>query len=181
MFKNKISIVLLCTFPVAVAFSQCKLDKVNKIVNFGMKTVSHRTIDAIIIHSVYNAMGGDEYDIDLIINQFKAYNVSSHYAIGRDGTIYQLVKERNIAFQAGRSCLPDGRTGVNSCSVGIELITTNDSIDAPTECQLNSLEKLVKKIKTRNKIKYVLRHSDISPGRKTDPWNMNWEEFLKRI
>jgi len=26
-----------------------------------------------------------------------------------------------------------------------------------------------------------LRHSDIAPGRKTDPWNMDWDDFLKRI
>jgi len=40
---------------------------------------------------------------------------------------------------------------------------------------------LVKDIKSRYNIKYVLRHSDIAPDRKTDPWNMNWADFLKRI
>ena len=154
---------------------------IEKPVDFGMRSIHKRSIDAIIIHSVYNKSGGDKYDVDMVINQFANYPVSSHFIIGREGVIYQLVKEKDISFQAGRSCLPDGRTGVNSCSIGIELITTKDSLDAPTEKQIKSLTLLVKDIKTRYKIKYVLRHSDIAPGRKTDPWNMNWEDFQKKI
>jgi N-acetyl-anhydromuramyl-L-alanine amidase AmpD len=92
-----------------------------------------------------------------------------------------LVDEKNISFQAGKSSLPDGRTNVNSCSIGIELITTKDSLDAPTELQIKSLTALVKDIESRYKIKYILRHSDIAPGRKTDPWNLNWDEFMKGI
>lgn len=154
---------------------------IDKTVNFGLRPAEDRTIDAVIVHSVYNASDGDKYDVDLVIKEFAHYGVSSHYIIGRDGTIYRLVKEKDVSFQAGKSSLPDGRTNVNSCSIGIELITTKDSLDAPTEMQIKSLTALVKDIKTRYKINYVLRHSDIAPGRKTDPWNMNWEDFLKTI
>jgi N-acetyl-anhydromuramyl-L-alanine amidase AmpD len=146
-----------------------------------MRTVPNRNIDAVIVHSVYNKSSDDKYNVDLIIKQFSNYRVSSHYIIDREGTIFQLVKEKDISFQAGKSCLPDGRTGVNSCSIGIELITTKDSLDAPTSKQVKSLVLLVKNIKSRYKIKYVLRHSDIAPGRKTDPWNMNWDDFLKQV
>ncbi len=160
-------------------WSQSALTIVDKTVNFGMRTVPLRNIDAIIVHSVYNASGGDIYDIDLVIKQFSHYHVSSHYVIGREGTIYQLVKEMNVSFHAGKSSLPDGRTGLNSCSIGIELL---DSVgDSPTEKQIASLTALVKDIKSRLPIKYVLRHSDIAPGRKTDPWNMDWGDFLRRI
>jgi len=174
-------ISLMLTLNFSIAWSQSELKIVDKSVNFGMHTVQNRSIDAVIIHSVYNASGGDKYDIDLVINQFKHYGVSAHYVIGRDGTIYQLVSEKNISFQAGRSQLPDGQTAVNSCSIGIELITSKDSLDSPTKMQITTLVALVKNIKSRYTIKYVLRHSDIAPGRKTDPWNMNWEDFLKRI
>ena len=172
--------LFFCLLTSAV-MSQNGLKIIDKPVSFGMRTVQSRNIDAIIIHSVFNASGGDKYDIDLVLKQFSHYRVSSHYLIGRDGAIYQLVKEKNISFQAGRSSLPDGRTGVNSCSIGIELITTNDSTDSPTEKQIQALTALVKDIKSRYNIKYVLRHSDIAPDRKTDPWNMNWADFLKRI
>ena len=161
--------------------AQTKLTIIDKTVNFGFRPTENRTINAVIVHSVYNASGDDKYNVDLVINQFSNYGVSSHYVIGREGYIYQLVKEKDIAFQAGKSSLPDGRTDVNSCSIGIELITTKDSLDTPTEKQICSLVNLVKSIKTRYKIKFVLRHSDIAPGRKTDPWNMNWEAFLIRL
>lgn len=174
-----LNVVLLFCF--VSVFSQNELKIIDKTVNFGMRPAENRTIDAVIVHSVYNASGGEKYDIDLIIKQFSKYSVSSHYVIGRDGTIYQLVKEKDIAFQAGKSSLPDGRTNVNSCSIGIELITTKDSLDSPTDLQLKALTALVNNIQSRYKIKYVLRHSDIAPGRKTDPWNMNWEDFLKQL
>ena len=160
-------------------YGQNKYKAVDKTVHFGMRTVQNRNINSIIIHSVFNASGGDKYDIDLVIKQFSHYHVSSHYVIGRKGDIYQLVNEKNISFHAGKSSLPDGRMGVNSCSIGIELV---DSIgNAPTEPQIRSLTLLVKDIESRYPIKYVLRHSDIAPGRKTDPWNMDWADFLMRI
>ena len=172
-------ISLLFVLNLSTVSSQTKLNIVDKTVSFGMRTTQLRNIDVIIVHSVYNASGGDIYDIDLIIKQFSLYHVSSHYVIGRGGTIYQLVKEKNVSFHAGQSSLPDGRKGANSSSIGIELM---DSVgDAPTELQIRSLTALVKDIESRYPIKFVLRHSDIAPGRKTDPWNMNWEDFLKRI
>src|ERR1035437_6434442 len=177
-FKLILLIILIALY-IPNLRSQSSLNIVDKTVNFGMRFSQLRNINAIIIHSVYNASGGDIYDIDLVIKQFSHYHVSSHYVIGREGTIYQLVKENNVSFHAGKSILPDGRTGLNSCSIGIELL---DSIgDSPTEKQLASLTALVKDIKSRLPIKYVLRHSDIAPGRKTDPWNMDWGDFLKRI
>jgi len=144
-----------------------------------MRTTSLRSINTIIVHSVFNASGGDMYNIDLIIKQFSRYHVSAHYVIGREGTIYQLVKEKNVSFHAGQSSLPDGHQGVNACSIGIELM---DSVgESPTELQIQSLTRLVKDIQHRYAIKYILRHSDIAPGRKTDPWNMDWEDFLNRL
>ncbi len=179
---NKLLFVsLLFVINSSFTWSQSELKIIDKRVNFGFRPTQNRNIDVVIIHSVYNASGGDKYNVDLVINQFSHYGVSSHYVIGRSGAIYQLVKEKDVAFQAGKSSLPDGRTNVNSCSIGIELITTKDSLDAPTKLQIKSLTALVKDIQSRYKIKYVLRHSDIAPGRKTDPWNMNWEDFLKTI
>ena len=179
-YLNKLTLLcLFLIFNLSTLCSQSKLKIVDKTVSFGMRTTQLRNIDVIIVHSVFNASGGDIYDIDLIIKQFSRYHVSSHYVIGRSGTIFQLVKEKNVSFHAGQSSLPDGRKGANSCSIGIELM---DSVgDAPTELQIRSLTALVKDIESRYPIKYVLRHSDIAPGRKTDPWNMNWSDFLMRI
>ena len=156
-----------------------EIQVVDKMVDFGFANTQNRSVDVIIIHSTFNNSGGDFYDIDLIIKQFSQYKVSAHYVIGRDGKIYRLVDEKNIAYHAGKSSLPDGRKALNSCSIGIELMTS--FTEAPTEVQINALTTLVNDIKSRYKINYILRHSDIAPGRKTDPWNMDWDGFLKGI
>lgn len=152
---------------------------IRRNVDFGMKQTTSRKIDVIIIHSVYNASGGESYDVDLIIRQFAKYNVCSHYLIDREGKIIQLVDEKNIAFHAGVSKLPDGSTGINSRSIGIEIVTS--LTETPAEIQITAAANLVRNIQSRYSIKYVLRHSDIAPERKTDPWNMDWESFLSLI
>jgi len=161
------------------AQSQNQYSIIDKTVAFGMRKAENRNINAVIVHSVFNNLGGEKYDIDLIIKQFSHYGVSSHYIIGRDGSIYYLVNEKNVAFHAGRSQLPNGQTNLNETTVGIELVTSFD--EAPTPEQIKALTLLVNDIRKRYKIEYVLRHSDIAPGRKTDPWNMDWDGFLKGI
>jgi N-acetyl-anhydromuramyl-L-alanine amidase AmpD len=178
--RKKIAFILL-TFMLCTPFThaQKELKFIEKPVSSGKRTALNRNITAIIVHSTYNSFGDDKYDIDLIIKQFSRYRVSSHYVIGRDGLIYRLVKEKDVAFHAGKSQLPNGQTGLNSRSIGIELMTSKE--EAPTEQQIKSLTILVNDIKKRYKIEYILRHSDIAPNRKTDPWNMDWEGFLQGI
>lgn len=168
---------VLCLFSNIYAFGQLKIE--DRKVNYGYRVGHNRNVDVIIVHSTYNIQNEDIYNIDLVLKQFRNYKVSSHYIINREGIVYRLVDEKNIAFHAGKSRIPDGRMGVNQFSIGIELI--NSISETPTELQIQSLVKLVTEIKSRYNIKYVLRHSDIAPTRKTDPWNMNWEDFITKI
>lgn len=161
------------------SFASDSLNIINKKVGFGYAKANNRTIDAVIVHSTFNNSGGDFYDIDLVIKQFAQYKVSAHYVIGRDGKVYQLVDEKDNSYHAGKGSLPDGRTNINACSIGIEIMTSYT--EAPTEKQIKALLLLINKIKKKHRIKYVLRHSDIAPVRKTDPWNMNWEDFKKQL
>ncbi|MDG9885263.1 N-acetylmuramoyl-L-alanine amidase [Pseudomonas sp. GD04058] len=105
--------------------------------------------------------------------------VSSHYLISDDdkGTIYQLVDENRRSWHAGVSQW-DGRTWLNSSSIGIEIVNPGFT-DTPsgrvwhpyTEAQVQSLILLLKDIAKRNDIqpKYIIGHSDIAPQRKLDP------------
>jgi N-acetylmuramoyl-L-alanine amidase len=178
--KNSNIVFLIIMFSLLFTTSTfSQISVINKTVNFGMKAADSRTINTVIIHSTFNNSGGAKYDIDLIIKQFSFYGVSSHYLIGRDGTIYQLVDEKNIAYHAGNSKLPNGMSGINNYSIGIEIVTSY--VEAPVSIQMKSLLSLVKDIQSRHKIDYILRHSDIAPGRKTDPWNFDWEGFLQNL
>lgn len=172
-------LTVFCLLCISMLGSANDLKIIDKLIARGMRSVASRNISAVIVHSTFNNSGGDKYDIDLIIKQFSRYGVSAHYVIGRDGNVYRLVKENNVSFHAGKSVLPNGHKNLNACSIGIELM--NSFEDIPTEFQIKSLTTLVTDISKRHKIEFLLRHSDIAPERKTDPWNMNWDGFLAQV
>ncbi|MFA5767838.1 MAG: N-acetylmuramoyl-L-alanine amidase, partial [Candidatus Paceibacterota bacterium] len=136
-----------------------------------------RTIDTIIVHSIYNALGGDIYSLNGVLDEYEMYQVAAHYLINRDGTIYQTAPEEAVAYHAGQSQMPDGRIGVNNFSIGIELINSEE--DNPTEFQYQSLASLVNYLRKSYLVpdENILGHNDIAPERKTDPWNFDWEYF----
>lgn len=148
---------------------------VDRLVSFGFSETNNRKIDTIVLHSTYNALGGDPFSVSKIIDIYKSYGVAPHYLISRDGAVYRLVEEKNIAYHAGESEMPDGRKNVNDFSIGVEIIGKDDG--SPSDEQYTSLEKLLMAIKSRNKINFVLGHSDIALGRKTDPWGFEWSKI----
>jgi N-acetyl-anhydromuramyl-L-alanine amidase AmpD len=157
-----------------------QLKVTDRIVSWGHRKADHpRKIEAIIVHSSYNALTPDSFSVDGVLREYRQIGVSPHYIIGRDGTIYRLVRDRDIAYHAGKSTLPDGKTDVNSVSIGIEIVNTIH--DSPTDAQYASLVLLVRCLESRYDISYVLGHKDIAPGRKTDPWNFDWHKFHKML
>ena len=151
---------------------------IDKIVKKGYKVASNRTIDTIVVHSCYDSVGKDIYSVDGMIAVFQSYKVASHYLIDRDGVVYRLVQDKDIAYHAGNSKMPnDGRVDVNAFSIGIELIYTDK--ESPNEIQYQSLVQLVKKIQKEYNIPVsnIVGHQDIAPTRKTDPWNFDWDYF----
>lgn len=150
------------------------LSVINRYVSWGYSVPEKkRSIDTIIIHSSYDAIGTDPYGLSGLINEYRSYEVSPHYLIDRKGNIYRLVEEKNIAYHAGVSEVPDGRTDVNNFSIGIELMNKKDA--KFTEAQYDSLNDLLRYLSSKYKIKYTLGHNQIAPGRKTDPWNFDWK------
>lgn len=92
--------------------------------------------------------------------------VSSHFYIRRDGSLTQFVPCCKRAWHAGASQWA-GRTACNDFSIGIELEGTEDTpYDA---AQYRCLAELVKLLQSAYPINDVVGHSDIAPGRKTDP------------
>jgi hypothetical protein len=153
-------------------------DIINSILGFGYHIPApSRTIDTIIIHTIYNALGGDIYSLEGILDEYEMYGVAAHYLIDRNGTIYKTAPEEAIAYHAGQSQMPDGRTNVNNFSIGIELINSEE--ENPSQAQYQSLAFLVNDIKERYGISptNILGHKDIAPDRKTDPWNFDWVYF----
>ena len=148
---------------------------IKKFIGFGYEVRNSREIDTIIIHSSYDALGSDPFDVEGIISEYKQYGVSAHYLIDRRGMIYQLVEDKNIAYHAGAGSVPDGRNGVNEFSIGIEMVNTKK--DKYTNNQYDALNSLLKLLKNKYRIKHVLGHNQIAPERKDDPWNFEWNRI----
>jgi N-acetylmuramoyl-L-alanine amidase len=123
-----------------------------------------RRPDFVIIHHTSN--NAIEPALATLTNP--AREVSAHYVVERDGTVYQLVDERARAWHAGKS-----RWGfdadINSASIGIEL--DNNGHEPYPEPQVASLLALLGDIQSRYRIPTAnfLGHGDIAPGRKVDP------------
>jgi N-acetylmuramoyl-L-alanine amidase len=122
-------------------------------------------VDVIVIHytSAVNVDQNRPFDLGLILRIFCDFGVSSHYLVERTGRILQLVPEDKKAWHAGGSImpLPDGRTMVNSFSIGIELVATPDS--GFTKRQYASCTRLCRDIERRHgtTFTYVV-HEDIA-------------------
>lgn len=142
---------------------------------------SPRTIDTILIHSTYNVFNEDPYDVEGIIQEYQYYQVAAQYLISRDGIIYRLTPDEAVAYHAGISQMPDNRINVNDFSIGIELIQTKT--ESPNEAQYLALAQLVKYLQQEYSVpsENILGHKDVSPDRKTDPWNFDWEKFNQLI
>ncbi len=175
---------LLMIFSVALSAQIKKttpltIDDMTDRITYGYREANNRKIDIIVIHSTYY-VNADSFSVQGVLKQFKQYGVGAHYIIDRDGNIRMMVKEKDVAFHAGKSELPGtNRRMLNTNSIGIEIINTPTT--PPTDQQMESLIYLVQDIKKRYPIQYVVRHSDIAPGRKTDPWCFNWAVFNQML
>ncbi|GAB3011395.1 1,6-anhydro-N-acetylmuramyl-L-alanine amidase AmpD [Bowmanella dokdonensis] len=108
--------------------------------------------------------------------------VSSHFLIRRDGQVVQYVSTLSRAWHAGQSVF-QGRTDCNDFSIGIELEGT-DRLPYSTD-QYHSLVTLSRAIMHTYPavtLGRIVGHTDIAPGRKTDPGvAFDWAGFRQRI
>jgi AmpD protein len=95
-----------------------------------------------------------------------ALRVSAHFLVRRDGELVQFVSCLDRAWHAGASSWR-GRERCNDYSVGIELEGADDVAYAAAQYTL--LARLVRALSRAYPIRDVVGHSDIAPGRKTDP------------
>ena len=104
--------------------------------------------------------------------------VSAHFLIERDGAVTQFVSCLGRAWHAGIS-LFDGREGCNDFSLGIELEGT-DTL-AFTDAQYRALITLTRQLQgawPTITVERICGHSDIAPGRKTDPGSaFDWARY----
>jgi AmpD protein len=73
-----------------------------------------------------------------------------------------------------------GRTRCNDFSIGIELEGSDFETFEPS--QYSTLIRLTRHLKRTYPIRNIVGHSDIAPGRKTDPGPFfDWDRYLKTV
>lgn len=88
-----------------------------------------------------------------------ALNVSSQYIVDRDGTIYRLLPDTVFARHV---------IGLNYCAIGIENIGGTDS--PLTQAQLEANEQLIRELKSKYPIDYVIGHYEYTKFKNTPLW-----------
>lgn len=86
-------------------------------------------------------------------------NVSSQFLIDRDGTIFRLLPDTTFARHT---------IGLNYCAIGIENVGSDDS--PLTKEQLKANEELIRYLKRKYAIDYVIGHHEYQKFQETDLW-----------
>ncbi len=134
------------------------------------------TVDTIVVHST--AIASLEKTTE-VFQRTKVNPVSSHFTIGKDGSIIQNVSTFERAWHAGVSKDATGRPSLNHYSIGIELVNLDDGKDGYPEAQLQALCGIIAEMRRRFPIKQIVSHEFIAipPGRKIDPANFPWQRL----
>ncbi|MEN7548118.1 peptidoglycan recognition family protein [Rapidithrix thailandica] len=116
------------------------------------------------------------------IQSASALNVSAHFLIDRDGTIYQLLPETTFARHV---------IGLNHCAIGIENVADGDQLPL-TEEQYRANLQLVKYLSKKYDLEYLIGHDQYTRfvghplWKETDPDYLTHktdvgEEFIHRL
>jgi AmpD protein len=162
--------------------------------NFNERS-QNSSIKLIVIHAISlppKEYGGD-YVENFFLNKLKISDheyfkeiedlkVSSHLYIKRDGEIIQFVPFDKRAWHAGESSF-NGKFDCNDFSIGIELEGSDcDNFTSHQYQVLIDVTKLLMNEYPDVKKNSIKGHSDIAPGRKTDPGDgFEWTRYLSKI
>ncbi len=147
-------------------------------------------ISLLVIHGISLPPGefGGPWIVELFTNRLKTaahpyfakvanQKVSAHFLIRREGSLAQFVPCSMRAWHAGVSDWR-GQERCNDFSIGIEL---EGADDVPyTDAQYTMLAALTRALRRRYRVRDIVGHCDIAPGRKTDPGPaFDWKRFRR--
>ncbi|GAC1601844.1 MAG: 1,6-anhydro-N-acetylmuramyl-L-alanine amidase AmpD [Ramlibacter sp.] len=146
--------------------------------NFGPRPAG-AVIDLIVLHSISlppGEYGGQEvqqlftnsldWNAHPYFRQIEGMQVSAHFYVRRDGSLWQFVGCDDRAWHAGRSTYR-GRSDCNDDSIGVELEGLEGDPFEPA--QYETLGGLCAAIIGQYPVEHIAGHEHIAPGRKHDP------------
>ncbi|MCB1689847.1 MAG: 1,6-anhydro-N-acetylmuramyl-L-alanine amidase AmpD [Halioglobus sp.] len=149
------------------------------------------TVELLVVHNISlppRCYGGDcierffsnclDWDEHPYFEEIRGVEVSAHLLIRRCGERVQFVSFADRAWHAGESSF-EGRSNCNDFSIGIELEGADD--DPYTDAQYAALSGVARLLIAHYpglSAQRIVGHSDIAPGRKTDPGPaFDWPRF----
>jgi N-acetylmuramoyl-L-alanine amidase len=137
-------------------------------------------VDVLLLH--YTGMRSAEDALARLVDPMA--QVSAHYVVGEDGTVWALVPEERRAWHAGRSYW-QGERDLNSRSIGIEIVNPGHEWGYRPfpAAQMSAVADLSRDVMGRHGIApaRVLAHSDVAPARKEDPGELfDWPWLAAR-
>lgn len=115
----------------------------------------------------------DSFSFAKKIGQPRFY-ASAHYLILKNGDRVKYEEDENILYHAGKSEYK-GISFLNNHSVGYELIHDKNADDPYTSMQIDSLIDLL--LEKNVEVEDITMHRIISPDRKVDPVDFDFDEF----
>mgnify|MGYP000355574656 CR=1 FL=1 len=110
-----------------------------------------------------------DWDAHPYFGEIRGLEVSAHLLIRRDGELVQFVPFTERAWHAGDSCFR-GRYRCNDFSIGIELEGEDDTPYADAQyTALTAATSALLEAYPALSARQIAGHSDLAPGRKTDP------------
>jgi N-acetyl-anhydromuramoyl-L-alanine amidase len=150
------------------------------------------SVDLLVIHNI--SLPPSEYGGNGVIELFtncldpdahpyyktiKDARVSCHFFIRRNGEVIQFVPCGQRAWHAGVSNW-EGRERCNDFSIGIEL--EGSDFEPFSDAQYSALIELTHALQQAYPIQSITGHSDIAPGRKTDPGPyFDWDSYRRAL
>ena len=126
-----------------------------------------------------NCLDWDEHPY---FDEIRGVEVSAHLLIRRSGELVQFVDFDQRAWHAGQSSF-QGRENCNDFSIGIELEGTDE--EPYTEAQYSALSEIAAALIRHYPLletDRIVGHSEIAPGRKTDPGPaFDWAHFRRLL
>ncbi|MCY4778674.1 N-acetylmuramoyl-L-alanine amidase [Sphingobacterium sp. UT-1RO-CII-1] len=175
VYKNKARDFSILYKDIPIENQLSKIAVINKewigTVNFGVRKPNY----VMIHHTAQDSLG----QTIKTFHNAKA-GVSSHYIIGRDGKVVQMLNDLYRGHHAGAGRWGND-TDLNSSSIGIEL-DNNGTTDPWPDKQIEALIVLLAYLKDTYKIPQAnfIGHMDYAPTRKVDPSRFPWKRLADK-
>lgn len=145
-----------------------------KILKTNKKSIWKNTCEILVLH--HTAWWSFDWNMEFLANNKK--EASCHYVLWQNfWEVWKIWEDTDILWHAWKSSW-NWKTDLNRFSIWIEIVNDWEKF---SDIQRQNVDKLAIELIKKYKIKKenIVRHKDIAPGRKNDPYDSLWNTRFK--